>query len=293
MKHILWYTFWLLLLFAGDRIGGHLLRDKALHSEFRYGKLYRRQAAADLLLVGNSRGLCFYQPYIEEITGRSTCNLSYNGLPMNAARCLVLDFLDLKNFEWDLKPQQMLIDITLCDRDNSSLLPGFLPYISRSKNLDTLIRNQMPKVWWGAQVSHLYRFNHEIYQRSLYYQNRSDKDWLLDREITPEMAARAAQNSYDMEIHPHLIKQLAETVSSARHTAGWEVRLLIGPYFPGFQVKNLDQLKAEVEKATGLPVHDYRNAITDPAAFGDYMHLNKKGSMQYMDLLKKDGFFGL
>jgi hypothetical protein len=292
MKHFFWYLFWILLFFAGDRIIGHLLRDKALHSEFRYGKLYRRQAAADVYLLGNSRGLCFFQPYIEEITGRSTCNLSYNGLPMNAAKCLTLDFLDLKNFEWDLKPQQMLIDITICDRDNPDILPGFLPYLDRSKNLDTLIRNQLPTAWWGAQVSHLFRFNHEIYQRSLYYQHRSDEDWILDREISPEMAAKASENSYDMDIHPHLISQLAETVSRAR-AGSWNVQLLIGPYFPGFQVKNLDQLKAAIEKASGLPVHDYRSAITDPGSFGDFMHLNKKGSMQYMDLLKKDGIFEL
>ena len=290
MKHLLWYCFFALLLLAGDRIGGYFLRDKALHSEFRYGRLYRRAAAADVLLLGNSRGLCFYQPYIEEITGRSTCNLSYNGLPMNAAKCLTLDFLDLKNFEWDLKPQQILIDITLCDRDNPALLPGFLPYLDRSKHLDTLLKNQLPKVWWGAKVSHLFRFNHEVFQRSLYYQNRSDEDWLLDREIAPDVAAEASKNSYDLDIQPHLIRQLAETVSLARR-AGWNVQLLISPYFPGFTVKNLDLLKAEVEKATGLPVYDYHAAILDPAAFGDYMHLNKKGSIQYLDLLKKDGVF--
>jgi hypothetical protein len=293
MKHVLWYCLLVLLLFAGDRIGGYFLRDKALHSEFRYGKLYRRQAAADVLLLGNSRGLCFYQPYIEEITGRSTCNLSYNGLPMNAAKCLTFDFLDLKNFEWDGKPQQMLIDITICDRDNPAILPGFLPYLDRSKNLDTLVKNQLPKVWWGAQVSHLFRYNHEIYQRSLYYQYRSDEDWILDREISPELIAKTSENSYDLDIHPHLIRQLAETVSKARNAGSWNVQLLISPYLPGFQVKNLDQLKAEVEKATGLPVHDYRSAITDPASFGDFMHLNKKGSIQYMDILKKDGIFQL
>ncbi|MCC7465635.1 MAG: hypothetical protein IT261_05170 [Saprospiraceae bacterium] len=292
MKHLLWYGLLLLLLFAGDRTGGYFLRDKALQSEFRYGKLYRRQAAADVLLLGNSRGLCFYQPYIEEITGRSTCNLSYNGLPMNAAKCLTLDFLDLKNFEWDGKSQQMLIDVTLCDRDNPSLLPGFLPYLERSKHLDTLIRHQMPKVWWGAQISHLFRYNHEVFQRSLYYQHRSDKDWLLDREIAPDLAAKVSQNSYDLEIQPQLIKQLAETVSAAK-ASGWEVTLLISPYFPGFTVKNLDQLKAQIEAATGLPVHDYRSALADPTAFGDFMHLNKKGSMQYLDLLKKDGVLKL
>lgn len=288
MKHILWYIAFIVLLFVGDRLGGLYLHRQALSSQFRYSQLYRRAAEADILLLGNSRGLTFYQPYIEEITGARSCNLSYNGLPMDAAKCLTLDFLDLKNFDPRLPKPMLLLDITMCDRENDELLTGFLTYTTRSKNLDTLIHRKLPKVWWGGQVSWLFRYNNEIFQRALFYKNKTDKDWLLDREIPKSLAAEVSKHSYDLKIHPYLIQNLKETVDAARNS-GLEVKLVISPYFPGFQVKNLDVLKTAVEKATGLPVADYRAALQDPSYFGDFMHPNKKGSMRYMDLLKRDG----
>jgi hypothetical protein len=185
----------------------------------------------------------------------------------------------------------MILDITMCDRENDALLAGFLSYNWRSINLDTLIQKKIPKVYWGGQVSWLYRYNNEIFQRAMFYRNRSDKDWLLDREIPKALADAVSKHSYDLEIQPYLIQKLKETVEAAQSRL--QVSLVISPYFPGFQVHNLDALKMAVEKATGLPVHDYRDALSDPADFGDFMHPNKNGSMKYMDLLKKDGILPL
>lgn len=285
MKNAAWYLLLLLLLFAGDRLGGFWLAQQAGKSQFRFSRLYRGDAAAAILLLGNSRGLTFYQPYIEEITGKSTCNLSYNGLPIDAAAALTLDYLDRYP-----APQKLLIDITTCDRENDALLAGFLCYTGQSPRLDALIHRKQPKVWWGGKVSALFRYNNEIFQRALFYRNKSDKDWLLDRVISDELAGKAGENSYDLELNPYLVQQLQTTVTAAR-AKGISVELLIGPYFPGFQVKNLDALKAAVEKATGLPVRDYRAALPDPADFGDFMHPNKKGSAAYLDLLRRDGVF--
>ena len=65
MKKPLWFIALFALVFAGDRLGGRLLQKQVDSSLFRYSRLYRGDAAADILLVGNSRGLTFYQPYIE------------------------------------------------------------------------------------------------------------------------------------------------------------------------------------------------------------------------------------
>ncbi|MFN0216210.1 MAG: hypothetical protein ACKVT2_18275 [Saprospiraceae bacterium] len=286
MRHLYWYPIFFLLIFTGDRIAGGCMRIKAAESQFRYSRLYNKQEKSDILLLGNSRGLAFYQPYIEEITGLTTCNLSYNGLPMDAAKCLVLDYHELKHSPKN--PEIWLIDITMCDRENDELLAGFLLYAHRSKNLDTLIFNKLPKVWWGGQVSWLFRHNNEIFQRTLAFQNRSDKDWLLDRTIPKSLADEVSKHTYDLESQPYLIQNLKEVVELAQRSK-IKVALVIGPYFPGFQVKNLDVFKTAVEKATGLQVHDYRAALIDPADFGDFMHPNKKGSMKYIDLLKRDG----
>lgn len=284
MKHFVWFAAFFALVFAGDRFGGWLLQRQAEQSQFRYARMYRGDAEADILLVGNSRGLTFYQPYIEEKTGQTTFNLSYNGLPMDAAKVLVQDYLERYP-----APKVMLVDITTCDRVNDELLAGFTTYMNRSGRLDTLIYSKLPKVWWGSKVSALFRYNNEIFQRGLTYRNKTDEDWLLDRVISPNLVSRVEQDSYLLEVHPYLVLQLKEMVASAQ-AKGVQVQLVISPYFPAFDgnVTNLDNLKTAVEQATGLPVRDYRQALTDPTDFGDFMHPNKKGSMAYIDLMRRD-----
>lgn len=284
MKHLLWYAAFLALLFAGDRLAGWLLQRETMASQFRYSRLYSGRAGADLLLVGNSRGLTFYEPYIEQATGRSTCNLSYNGLPMDVGNVLVQDYLERYP-----APQILLLDITMCDRANNELLAGFSAYAPFSPRLSGLIQDSLPKMWGGNQVSHLTRFNNEIFQRALFHRRSSDKDWLLDRVIAPKLVAEMAEHPYPLDVHPALVASLQVAVQAAQ-AKGVQVQLVISPYFPGFDqhVTNLDALKAAVEKATGLAVHDYRQALTDPADFGDFMHPNRTGSLHYIDLLRKD-----
>ena len=288
VKHVSVYLLLLIIVFAGDRLGGFALQKQTYSSRFRYSRLYGGRAAADILLVGNSRGLTFYQPYIEEITGKTSFNLSYNGMPADLAKVLTEDYLDRYR-----APQKMVVDITTCDRANDELIAAFLPYSGRSYRLDTLIHNKLPKAWWGGKVSCLFRFNNEIFQRALYYRHKPDTDWLLDRVIPADLAAAMQQHGYDVfdkHKHDYLIGQLRELVDFARRK-NVPVELVIGPYFPGFaaNVKNLDVLKKAVEQETGLTVRDYRNALSDPACFGDFMHPNKKGAVAYIDLLKRDG----
>ncbi len=285
MKQILWYVAFLVVLFTGDRVAGYFLQQQVQQSQFRYSRMYRGEAAADILLLGNSRGLTFYQPYIEEKSGQRTFNLSYNGLPMDVAKVLVLDYLDRYP-----APKRMLIDITACDRSNDELMAGFLIYTGQSFRMDTLIHQKLTKVWRGAQVFQLFRYNNEVFQRALSHRRKSDADWLLDRVIAPQLAAEVEQQAYPLDIHPYLLQQLRE-ICAAAQAKGVDVRLVISPYFPGFaqRVANLDALKTAAEAATGLPVADYRQALTAPDEFGDFMHPNKKGSQTYIDLLRKDG----
>lgn len=284
MKNLLWFTAFFLVLFLGDRLGGWWLRQKTESSLFRYSRLYEGRAAADILLVGNSRGLAFYQPIIEEKTGLRTFNLSYNGLPTDVAKVLVQDYLERYP-----APKAVVIEVTACDRTNDELLAGFTAYSDKSYRLDTLIHSKLPKVWWGTKVSALFRYNSEIFQRALSYQKKSDEDWLLDRVINANLVARVERDSYWIAQTPYLVQQVKEMATSAQ-AKGVPVHLVIGPYFPGFHdnVGNLDNLKTSVERATGLIVHDYRQALTDPTDFGDFMHPNKKGSAAYIDLLRRD-----
>ena len=69
------------------------------------------------------------------------------------------------------------------------------------------------------------------------------------------------------------------------------INLLINPYYPPYAnlIANLEDYQRSIEKATGLKVHNYAYAVKDEMGFGDYQHVNKFGSKQYLDQLYKDG----
>ena len=173
----------------------------------------------------------------------------------------------------------------------------------------------------GGQFSHLFRYNSEIYQRNLFYQNKSDEDWLLDRVISDNMVESSADlEDYTIDFQPtmevkvaktsleyltnqivgtskdnteakpeYVINQLVEMVKYAQ-SKGTDVELVINPYFPAFanKIVNIQDLKKAVEAKTGLPVNDYSLAIRETAGFGDYQHLNKTGARAFIDKMLAD-----
>ncbi|MFK7809713.1 MAG: hypothetical protein AB8F74_18045 [Saprospiraceae bacterium] len=284
MKKSLWIFATILLFFIGDRIGGVLLKKAVDQSQFRYSRMYTGKAASDILLVGNSRGLIFYQPHIEKITGKKTFNISYNGLPIDLAKSLVADYLD------NYQPKKMIVDITMCDRFNNQMISGFNLYTPYSKNISELIQETDQNGFYAAKLSHLYRYNSELFQRSLFYLNKNDEDWLLDREINDFMVANVQQEEpYNIGFTTPMLTHLNDMVKNAQ-AKGVEVHLVINPYFPAFakQIENLEQLKSEVERATGLKVKDYAMAVMETKGFADYQHLNKYGAALYLNQLLKD-----
>ena len=322
MKKLYWIFIVIVLFFAGDRLFGWVLKQLTEKSQFRYSRLYQGKAAADILLVGNSRGLIFYQPHIEKITGQKTFNISYNGMPINLAEVLVKDYLEKYP-----APKQMILDVSMCDRLNKSLISGFNLYTPYSPRMYDLLHQNDATGAVSGKMFHIYRYNSEIFQRSMFYLNNSDEDWLLDRVINDAMVAGITDYKPDTikierprtikledkkeRLFKSIFKPLASTVSGNKredeyvkgvmeHLAatvnfakakGVDVQLVINPYYPPYLDKlvNLDQLKREAEQATGMKVHDYSRSVTDREGFGDYQHLNKAGSRVFLDKLKTDG----
>ncbi len=290
MRKPIWILALIALVFIGDRVGGYLLKNITEKSQFRYSRLYRGAAQCDLLFVGNSRGLMFYQPYIEKLTGASTLNISYNGLPVDLANVLVKDQLDKHQ-----PPKKMIVEITLADRFNNQLISGFSPYASFSNRLDSLLFTKTPKSFYGGKISHLYLYNTEIFQRALYYLDKKDEDWLLDRVINEKVIADIVNEpEYSITMEDYLLENLAELVNYAK-SMGTEVYLVVNPYYPPFgeKIVNLDEIIQKVESKTNLEVHNFAFAINEVEGFGDYQHLNKNGSKIYIDTLIKNGILNL
>ncbi|PHN06232.1 hypothetical protein [Flavilitoribacter nigricans] len=286
MKQFLWIAGFILLVLAGDRLGGYLLRQVIEGSEFRYSRLYTGRAEADLLLLGNSRGLAFYQPYIEEKTQLATLNLSYNGLPINLAAGLVRDYYDHYP-----APEKIVIDVSLCDRFDDQLIMNFSPYLPYSQRIDSLIRLADPQIRGGLGLSHLFRYNSEIFQRALYYQNRSDEGWVVERNLS-EKESRSVAEDYEFIIYyPEEAPEILADLVRYCQQQGSEVQLVLGPYFPAFLAKmsNLETYISTIEQATGLPVHNFSNTVDDFHLFADFQHLNKAGSKVFIDSLFQMG----
>jgi len=316
MKNSIWIFLTLILTFLGDRTIGYVMQQQAANSQFRYARLYDNRAESDILLVGNSRGLIFYQPYIEEVTQSETFNISYNGMPIDLANVLVQDYFDLYP-----APRKMVVDVTMCDRLNDKIMSDFKMYTPYSDKLSKLLKDKADSAYNGAQFSHLFRYNSEIYQRNLFYQNKSDEDWLLDRVISDNMVANSkALKDYTIDFRPteevkevktsleyltnqlignvdevetnpeYVMNQLVELVKYAQ-AKGAEVELVINPYFPAFanSITNIQKLKNAVEAKTGLKVRDYSMAVKEKEGFGDYQHLNKSGARTFIDKMLADG----
>lgn len=285
MRKALWIPACLLLFFIGDRLGGYILSKLTAKSQFRYARLYEGQAKADILLLGNSRGLIFYQPYIEEITGKSTLNLSYNSMPIDLGRVMVTDYLEKYG-----DPELLIIDVTMCDRHNPELITGFSTFSNYSENLNNLIKAKDEKSWYAGKLSNLYRYNSEVFQRTLYYLTKSDEDWLNDRVISPTMIANVTEEEVvDLTIDEYLLSELDELVRMAEER-GIDIELVVNPYYPAYiqRMTTFYDFIGKIAKRTNRKVKDYSRVLTATNGFADYQHLNKEGSKKYMDLLLKD-----
>ena len=295
MNKIYWILALIALFFLGDRIGGYLFNQAIDKSGFRYSRMYRGEANCDLLFMGNSRGLDFYQPYIEEVTGKKTFNLSYNALPMDLGKALLEDYLENNN-----KPEVFVLDVSMTNRIDTTLISGFNVYAPYSEGVSEVVKGSVPNVYYGGKLSHLFLHNGEIFQRAIRYLSNTDEAWLNDRVISDGLIGKVHElhdsivGPFDTkpEVVDFIYDELNKTVQVAKNQ-GIKVKLVINPFFPLYADKmvNYDDFEQKVETLTGLKVHNYAKAIQDRDAFSDFQHLNRKGSQQYIDILKRDGIF--
>src|SRR5690606_27699493 len=114
-KCLTWGVVFLSVLFISDRLLGYVLGEVSNKSSFRFSRLYGGDAGADILILGNSRGVnSFYQPDLENELGKKVFNMSYNGLRIDIARVLFEDYLALNQ-----KPSMVVIEASMLTRARS------------------------------------------------------------------------------------------------------------------------------------------------------------------------------
>jgi len=277
------------LLFAGDRLLARCLDALQARSGFRFSRVYAGgDVRYDVVVIGNSRGVNgFYAPGLQEATGRTVLNLSYNGMDTVVAEAIFLDFLDRYP-----APKTLIVEPTnvLAEPGLESALKS---YAGHSARLRSLIASVDPVAARAGELTHLYRFNNELFLRALYYLGGDDQGWINEYTIGEAQLQKLRAAPPETELPPlgeANLAALGRLVSAAR-AAGCEVRLVISPYLPVYRGKLFwwPQFIARLEAAAGAKVVDLSCAVADLGAFADRLHLNRRGVEPLLQRMRASG----
>jgi len=275
---------WVLVVFAGDRLGAYLLGRVVLHSGTRFSVLYSgRITPGSVVAIGNSRGVNAFSPAVlSSRLGVPCVNLSYNGMSLRVGDALLRDLVDQGG-----RPRLVMIELSAVGADMSLLneLRMYEPWSPRLRELDAA---NWPRAHTVSRFCHLYAFNGEMLSRNAYYLRHSDQDWVNRYVMTPEaLQAQRVAPPLELSSRPEELRALGELVRwlDGRHIP---VMLVIGPYLPEYRARiaNYDVWLAELRgELGGHPVLDYSQAIQDRSLFADELHINAEGTARLSALL--------
>jgi len=285
-RALIWFLALIGLVFAGDRLFAWALDQVLLRSQFRFSRLYRGGNDADVIILGDSRGVhSFYAPAIEELTGLRTLNLSYNSMSTRIGEAVLLDYLDHNR-----APRMVIVEVTSTVADGT-VVSELRTYAAFSPRLSRLYAGEHPYGAAAGRAFHLLRLNSGFSLEALHYWHRSDQDW-INRAPMPQALRSEPAGSWslphreDLEALDRIVRVLGE-----RQIA---VRLAIAPYFP--EPLNMPEFANVVSVSVRRVdpesrILNYAGAIRDPGSFADRVHLNERGSRQLLALMVRDGVF--
>lgn len=281
-RFAVWFALLVIVVIAGDRIGAFICSRVLVASQFRFSRVYRGGSNADILVIGDSRGVhSFYAPTIEKLTGRPALNLSFNSMSMPIAEALLADYLDRNP-----KPRMVIIETT-CVVVDRGLVSELRTYAGLSKRLETLYAREHPRAAAAGRFFRLLPYDSEFFLRALMYLRRSDQDWINRNVIAPQLAA-GPRGRWSPRPHPENLKALGRLVPMLR-ARGIEVRLVIAPYHRSVMVDMNEIIQGVSRSVPNAHVLNYADAIEDSQSFADGVHLNDHGSEAFLRMLCRDG----
>src|SRR5947208_1172355 len=163
-RAMIWLVALVAVIAAGDRLFAVVLERLLLRSQFRFSRLYRGGNDADIIVLGDSRGVhSFYAPAIEEMTGRRALNLSYNSMSPRIAEAVLLDYLDHN------EPPRLLIMEVTGAIVSGALITDLRTYGGLSPRIAALYAEGHPKEAAAGRVFRLFPLNSEFFLQSLHY----------------------------------------------------------------------------------------------------------------------------
>lgn len=281
-RFAVWFVVLAIFVIAGDRIGAFICSRVLLASQFRFSRVYRGGTNADVLVIGDSRGVhSFYAPTIEKLTGRPALNLSFNSMSMPIAEALLADYLDR-----NAAPRMVIIETT-CVVVNRGLVSELRTYAGLSKRLETLYAREHPRAAAAGRLFRLLPYDSEFFLRALMYLRRSDQDWINRNVIAPHLAA-SPRGRWSPRPHQENLDALGRLVPLLR-ARGIEVKLVIAPYHRSVMVDMNEITPGVTRSVPGARVMNYADAIEESRYFADGVHMNAEGSEVFLRMLCSDG----
>jgi len=277
---------------VADRSISIILNQVVRKSEFRFSKLYHSHLNADILVLGNSRGVNgFFAPSMETELGQSVFNFSLNGLDIDLLGNALKDYC-----EQNTVPKMVILEITSLHSDNA--IGGLRFLMSDSPRMDKLLKETNYRDWVLCNTCTVYQYNTELFLRVIYFLSKSDQSWINDGVVDPEVARnwKVSRKEEDLWKVPadKKLKGLLDLVHFADQKK-IPIKLVIGPYIKGYteQLENYQQWKTAVQEAVGNDhqIYDFSNSIENELNFADMVHLNRSGSVEFLQQLKGAGFF--
>lgn len=279
---------------AVDRSLSLGLETLVTQSDFRLSVAYRGGHQTEILALGNSRAVnAFYAPALRKKLDKKVFHLGYNGMSMVVAEVVLSDYLAHNS-----PPKMLLLEVSNLGVKNE-LLKGLSPYLGRSDRLQSLLDQQMPFLAKVLQVSHLYRFNNELFLRAGYYLNRNDQEWINQGTLTqaqvdklPKRVETAGDNPY-----PTSGAGFLALTSIQKQCREKDIRLVLiaSPYLPAHLARWPSHgewlQKLQTRLGPESVVHDYTHSLDEVSDFADAIHINKRGSLKLLDKMIADGVF--
>lgn len=264
------------LMFVVDRSLSAALGRLVMASNLRLATLYDGRVDADVVIVGNSRGVHLASAAAWSRTiCRSVYNLSLNGLDTATQDVLVRDYL-----ERNRPPEIAVIEISNVF-EHIPMAGELKPFLGDSPRLDALVREQQGAIVPWTRISHLYRFNSEYLLRALLFLFRpSDQDPEPGGAITPAIIETYLGHHPRFAAHADNVRILAATLEALRER-GVKPVLVLGPYHPAafrevdWREEALASVKALLPR--DVAIVDWSSALSEDAAFSDPLHMSAQG----------------
>lgn len=279
----------LILLMVLDRVASLVILKIVEQSSFRYSRLYSGKIKKDsIIILGSSRSVVsFYQPQMVKRLNMPVENMGYNGLNPAVQEILLADIVNA-----GIQPKLIILEISnVAQHTDIEWVSVLEPFQLFSKGLWGAYEGTQSENALKCSISRLYCLNNEVLLRVMYYLLKSDQSWTQTRQITPAEIAAIPTSKTGHNLNTENIIYYRRMLELTKNK-NIPVRLVLAPYFPKMADRmQLDHFLCMLESKLSHPIESYIDAVDDPTAYADSIHLNRKGAHLFLSKLMNDGYF--